>query len=72
MVNFLAGERNFQQRNSGKAVSYQLFDLTRYTELQIPELAQDYRDMDDDFELPCLKTSAMSDRYESYLDGTSG
>lgn len=59
-----------------KRVSYQLFDLTRYTEIANSRTGSEpiTIDMDDyeDFELPCLKTSAISDRYESYLVSVPG
>jgi len=59
-----------------KRVSFQLFDLTRYTEIANSRTGLEpiTIDMDDyeEFELPCLKTSAISDVYESYLVSVPG
>lgn len=59
-----------------KRVSFRLFDLTRYAEIAnsktglepIVIVMDDY----EEFELPCLKTSASSDLYESYLVSVPG
>lgn len=60
----------------GKRVSFQLFDLSRYTEIANSKTGQEpiVIDMDDyeDFELPCLNTSSSSDKYESYLVSVPG
>ena len=59
----------------GKRVTFQLFDLKRYSEILnsksgLEPITIDMQDYED-FELPCLKTSS-SDRYQSYLVSVPG